>query len=163
MGESSPHWAASNYRYLFVQTNLCILFISDYKPSFSNRAEIELKYTTGLRENLALAFYHIDSWYLVPFSSNVSCDSWNKPCLCFDYRVMYCQLCHWMTQFEGVRSGIHSKKILIWSPPSGRDFLYSNAWQSEWGFTVKRVWSKCWMNEMQSNAKIPWEGNESVA
>jgi len=27
---------------------------------------------------------HTDSWYLAPFSSNVSCDRTHKVCLCFD-------------------------------------------------------------------------------
>jgi hypothetical protein len=57
----SPHWAASNYLrvYLFVRAHLCILFILDFKPSFSTRTETELKCNTGFRENLALSFYHI--------------------------------------------------------------------------------------------------------
>ena len=51
--------SASNYLYLFVRANLCILFILDFKASFSNGAETELKCKKGIRENILLAFYHI--------------------------------------------------------------------------------------------------------
>jgi len=53
--------------YLFVQANFGILFILDFKPSFSNRAETELKCNTGIWENLALAFYHIQTGGTSPF------------------------------------------------------------------------------------------------
>jgi len=49
---------ASNYLYLFVWANLCILFILYFKPSFSNGAETELKCNTSITENIPLAFYH---------------------------------------------------------------------------------------------------------
>jgi len=58
MGQAWPHRAASNYLYLFVRANSCILFIFDFKPSFTNRAETELKCNAGITESLALAFYH---------------------------------------------------------------------------------------------------------
>jgi len=61
MGKSWPHRAASNYLHLFVWVNLCKLFILYFKPSFSNTAETELKWNTGLRENIPLAFYHIQT------------------------------------------------------------------------------------------------------
>ena len=61
MGQAWPHKAASDYLYLFVRANSCILFILDFKPSFSNRAETELKCNTGITESLALAFYHIET------------------------------------------------------------------------------------------------------
>jgi len=59
MEKSWTHRSASNYLYLFVWANLCILFILDFKASFSNRAETELKCKKGIRENILLAFYHI--------------------------------------------------------------------------------------------------------
>jgi hypothetical protein len=61
MGKSWPHSATSNYLYLFVWANLCILFILFFKLSFWNSAETELKCNTGFRENIPLAFYHIQT------------------------------------------------------------------------------------------------------
>jgi hypothetical protein len=61
MGKSWPHSAPSNYLYLFVWVNLCILFILFFKLSFWNWAETELKCNTGIRVNVLLAFYHIQT------------------------------------------------------------------------------------------------------
>ena len=44
-----------------VRANSCILFMLDFKPSFSNRAETELKCKTGITESLAFALYHIQT------------------------------------------------------------------------------------------------------
>ena len=67
-----PHSAASNYLYLFVLENLCILFILYFKQS-SNRAETELKCNTGIKRNhIPSALSYTDSWCVVPFSSNIS-------------------------------------------------------------------------------------------
>ena len=53
-----PHSAASNYLCLFVWANLWILFIIYFKPSFSNRAETELKCNTGIWKTM----YH---WHFI--------------------------------------------------------------------------------------------------
>ena len=64
---SMASWVASNYRYLFIRANSCILFIFLFKPSVWDRAETELKCNTGLRETVQNChFSHTDSWYLVP-------------------------------------------------------------------------------------------------
>ena len=52
-------YGTSMVSYLPVRANSCILFILDFKPSFSNRAETELKCNTGITESLALVLYHI--------------------------------------------------------------------------------------------------------
>jgi len=52
MGKSWPDSVASNYGYLFVWANLCILFILHFKLSFSNGAETELKCNTGIRKTI---------------------------------------------------------------------------------------------------------------
>jgi hypothetical protein len=52
MRKSWPHVAASNYLYLFVWVNFCILFIFFLKWSFCNGPETELKCNTGLRETI---------------------------------------------------------------------------------------------------------------
>jgi hypothetical protein len=57
MEKSWTHRSANNYLYLFVWVNLCILFILDFKASFSNGAETELKCKKGIRENTLLAFF----------------------------------------------------------------------------------------------------------
>jgi len=79
MGQSWPPNAASNYLYLFVWANLCILFILFFKPPVWNRAETELKCNTGLRETIHNCnFSYTDSWYVVPFSINISGDRNHK-------------------------------------------------------------------------------------
>ena len=60
-GKALPYRAASNYLYLFVPANSCILFILDFKHSFSYGAETELKCNTGITESLILAFYRIQT------------------------------------------------------------------------------------------------------
>ena len=67
-------------------------------------------------------------WYLVPFSSNIFCDGPNKVCVCVCVCVMATgsRTVKYITQWPYlflVMSGMHSKKILIRSRPSGRDFL----------------------------------------
>jgi len=53
--------AASNYLYLFVWANLCILFILFLKPSLWNWAETELKFNTGIKDNIPFSFCHIQT------------------------------------------------------------------------------------------------------
>ena len=60
-GKSWPHSAASNYLYLFVWANLCILFILFFKLSLWNWAETKLKCNTGITENIPLTFFHIQT------------------------------------------------------------------------------------------------------
>ena len=67
MEKSWTHRSASNYLYLFVRANLCVLFILDFKASFSNRAETELKCKKGIRENTLLAFLIYGQLVLSPF------------------------------------------------------------------------------------------------
>jgi len=69
-GKLLPHSAASNYLYLFVWINLCMLFMLYFKPSFSNRAETELK-----RQSTDIILSCASSWCLATFSINMSCDS----------------------------------------------------------------------------------------
>jgi len=61
--------------YLFVWASLCILFILFLKPSFCNGTETKLKWKTDIENlyNICILSY-TDSWCLVPFSSNISCD-----------------------------------------------------------------------------------------
>ena len=86
MGKSRPHSAASNCLYLFVWANLCILFILFLKPTFCNGPETEMKWKIGIQNlnNICILSY-IDSWCLVPFSSNISCDRSHNVRLCCDY------------------------------------------------------------------------------
>jgi hypothetical protein len=48
MGKPWPHNAPSNYLYLFVWANLCILFSLFFKRSFWYWAQTELKCNTGI-------------------------------------------------------------------------------------------------------------------
>ena len=86
MGQAWPHRAASNYLYLFVRANSCILFFLFFKLSIWNRAETELKCNTGFRETVQNChFSYTDSWYLVPFSSNTFGDRNHKASLYSGY------------------------------------------------------------------------------
>ena len=60
-GKIWPHSLTSDYLYLFVWANLCILFIFYFKLSFWNWAESELKCNTGIRGNTPLPFNHIQT------------------------------------------------------------------------------------------------------
>ena len=72
--------------YLFVWANLCILFILFFKPSFCNGPETEQKWETVIENlyNICILSY-TDSWCLVPFSSNISCDCKHNVGLCCNY------------------------------------------------------------------------------
>jgi len=61
LGISRPHSAASNCLYLFGWANSCTLFILFFKASFCNGPETELKCNTGIREQIPLVFYHIQT------------------------------------------------------------------------------------------------------
>jgi hypothetical protein len=83
-GKSWPHSVASNYIYLFMWANLCILFLLYFKTPFSNMAETELKVTQSLEKPFTITiFLYTGSWCFVPFSSNISWDCKHKtvPCL----------------------------------------------------------------------------------
>jgi len=62
MGKLWPHSAVSNYLYLSVWVNLCILFILYFKLSFLNRAEIELKCNRLYRKYTICILSYTDSW-----------------------------------------------------------------------------------------------------
>ena len=73
--------------------SLCILFILFFKLSFCNAPETELKWKTDIENlhNICILSY-TDSWCLVPFSSNISCDRKHNMGLCCDcrgYRVLF--------------------------------------------------------------------------
>jgi hypothetical protein len=75
LGKTWHHSAASNYLYLFVWQWRAASLLYFVKPSFCNSARSELKCKAGMKEPM----YHgilsnKDSWCLVPFSSNISCD-----------------------------------------------------------------------------------------
>jgi len=69
-----------------VWASLCVLFILFFKPSFCNAPETELKWKTDI-ENLydICILSYTDSWCLVPFSSNTSCDRKHNMRQCCDY------------------------------------------------------------------------------
>jgi len=73
--------------YLLVWASLCILLILFFKPSFCNEPETELKWKTDIENlyNISILSY-TDSWCLVPFSSNISCDRKHIVRLCYDHR-----------------------------------------------------------------------------
>ena len=58
-----------------------------FKPPACNGPETELKCKIGFRSyiNICILSY-TDNWCLVPFCINISGDSPNRMCLCFDYR-----------------------------------------------------------------------------
>ena len=116
-----------------------------FQPSFLNRAETELKCNTGIWENLGLAYYHIDSWYLVPFSSNIYCDNRYKVSLCYGYRIT-----HWFSLF--LQAGYTARKFLYEAGLQEETSCNSNAWQSEWGFQCILGGLNFCMKEMQSAA-----------
>jgi len=73
------------------------MFSLDVKPSFSNRAETELKYKHRHYRKFSICILsYTDRWYLVPFSNNISCDGRNKVCVCYGYRITNCKVHHSM-------------------------------------------------------------------
>ena len=128
--------------------NLCILFILDFKPSFSNRAETELKCNTGIWENLSLAFYHIQT---VPFSSNIYCDDPNKVCLCYGYRITNCKVYHSMISLFFVTSGTQQENSYM--KHAFRKRLPLTTMLGRVNEASHCVWSNFCMNEMQSTTK----------
>jgi len=86
MGKSWPHDIVINCLYLFVWASLCILFILFFKLSFCNAPETELKWKTDI-ENLydIWIFSYTNSWCLITFSSNISCDRKHNVHQCCDY------------------------------------------------------------------------------
>jgi hypothetical protein len=94
--------------------NLCILFILFFKLSL-NRAETELKCNTSIKKTIYL--WHLsytDSWCLVPFSINISCDCVSVLSTKIRNRVIY-ESQHDVVLYSEVQNGVHSKKILLQS------------------------------------------------
>ena len=68
-------WMVMTYIYIFICVQrYAVSLLPFFNPSFCNSVQSELKCKTGMKKPVPLAFYHIDSWCLVPFSSNISCD-----------------------------------------------------------------------------------------
>jgi len=79
MGKLWPQNVATICLYLFVWASLCVLLILFFKLSFCNGPETEVKWKTDI-ENLHICILsYTDSWCLVRFSSNISCN--RKHCL----------------------------------------------------------------------------------
>ena len=131
-------WVVSNYLYLFVRANSCILFILFFKSSVWNRAETELKCNTGLRETVQnFHFSYTGSWYLVPFSSNTFGDR-NHKASHFILATHVSHIRHLNAgRIGGCGSRIHSKIILNEERRHKYTSCNSNAWQSERGFILK--------------------------
>ena len=87
MGKFWPQNVATNCLYLFAWVSLCVLLILFFKPSFCNGPETELKWKTDIENlyNICILSY-TDSWCLVRFSSNISCDRKHNVRLCCDHR-----------------------------------------------------------------------------
>lgn len=98
------------YVYLCVQCYAASLSYFFKHSNWNVRQAWKNLYTLGI-----LSF--TDIWFLVPFSSNISCNHTHKLCLCFDYRrrnsVIYQSL-----NDVVLCIGVHSKKILLHSTPS---------------------------------------------
>ena len=136
MGKSWPHTAASNYLYLFVWANLCILFILYFKLFFCNGPETEMKWKIGVQilYNICILSF-TDSWCLVPFSSNISCHRTHNVRLCCNYKRS--RVTKWRNSL--VNSGVHSKKFLDEACHHKYISCNRNACQSEWGFGLEFV------------------------
>jgi len=87
MGKPRSHNVVINCLNLLVWASLCVLFILFFKPCFCNGPETEMKWKTVIKNqyNISILSY-ADSWCLVPFSSNKSCDRKHNVRLCCDYR-----------------------------------------------------------------------------
>jgi len=156
MGKPWPHNIAINCLNLLVWASLCVLFILFFKPSFCNGPETELKWKTDIENqyNICILSY-TDSWCLVHFSSNISCDHKHNVRLCCDYREKGRQISNSLVQ-----SGVHSKQIVIRSkskqvvtnriPITAMHFRVNEAslgWNSssmhfEWSGMVRRKWKE---------------------
>ena len=66
--------------------SFCVLFILFFKPANCNGPETELKWKTDIENLYNICFLsYTDSWCLVPFSSNMSCDRKHNVRPCCDY------------------------------------------------------------------------------
>ena len=153
MGQSWPNIVASNYLYLFVWANLCILFILLFKPSFSNRAETELKWYTGIWENVPLALYHtqtIGASFLLVITYPATV---HIVCLSFGYHNQeQCNI--WVNKWHSfLQWGTQQENSATKLVNICRNFCNSNAWQSEWGFVLECV-------DWTAVLNISSEGNE---
>jgi uncharacterized membrane protein len=132
MGKSWPNSVASNYQYLFVWANLCILFILHFKPSFSNWAETELKRNTGIRKTIQHWHYH---------TQTVGASS---PLVLIVLRQCVYVLATIRRIHESLRDelGTQQENSATKLVDICRSFCNSSAWQSELGFVL----GMCWLN-----------------
>ena len=139
MGKSWPHNVASNCLYLFVWVSLCILLILFFKPCFCNGPETELKWKTGIENLLNVCILsYTDSWCLVPFSSDISCDVTHIVRLYYDYGMLASKL---FISSEIVQSGVEytASELLYEARRHKQNSCNGDACQSEWGFGLEFV------------------------
>ena len=142
MGKFWPQNVATNCLYLFAWVSLCVLLILFFKPSFCNGPETELKWKTDIENlyNICILSY-TDSWCLVRFSSNISCDRKHNVRLCCDHRGN-------RFVYQSPNKQFFSSE---WSHK--QNSCNSNAYRSEWGFGREFVNEVAWVN-------VSWEGNQ---
>ena len=127
--------------------------ILDFKPSFLNRAETELKSNTGLRENLALAFYHIQTVGTKSLLAVIyPATRRNKVCPCYGYRITNCKVYHSMSSFVFCNER-DTQQENSYTKHAFRKRLPLTATLGRVNAASQCVWSNFCMNEMQSTAK----------
>ena len=111
--------------YLCERAMVCNLLTLLFKPPSCNGPETELKCKIGFRtyiNNICILSY-TDNWCLVLFCINISGDSPNIMCLCFDFRNTIIWVLNRYISLQGlggrggVDSWVHSKKILTQITP----------------------------------------------
>ena len=138
-----PHIAASNYLYLFVWANFCNFFsfffsnrpsVMDQKLNWNVMQAVEKPFTIGILS-------YMDSWCLVPFSSNVTWDcpqSLSLFCL-REWEQCNITVTKWRNSSpRGFRSRIHSKNIPMRISRHKYISCNSNPRQSERGMCGQR-------------------------
>jgi len=92
---------------------------------------------------------YTDSWYLVHFSSNISCKLRTKKCLCFEYSITASKLCRQVTWSGIHRKNSYTKQAFRKRLPVTATLCRVNEASQRYACGL----GKCWANEIRSSAK----------
>ena len=116
----------------------CLSYFSNLPSGIEQKLNWNVTQALEKPYNIGILSY-TDSWCLVPFSNNTSCNPTHKVCLCFGYHNQkQCDI--WVTKrCSSLQRGTQQENSATKSIIISRSSCNSNAWQSEWGFTLECV------------------------